>query len=105
MHTMIREDAKGKITRRREGAVQLAIMAALTKHNDLTVDYLARFHFRSEPTDNHIRSVKYALKRLIEFGVVQESRYRAKSGQKQYSLTIGAQKRRARKAGGLTIVK
>jgi predicted transcriptional regulator len=102
---MIPEDTKGKIARRREGPVQLAIMAALTKHNGLTVDYLARFHFRGEPTADHIRSVKYALKRLIESGMVQESRYRAKSGQKQYSLTVSAQKRRARKAGGLTVVK
>ena len=94
---MTRETAKVKITRDREGPVQRAIMATLTRLNNCTVIDLVAIGLkieREKMADDHIRSVKRALRRLIETQKVMETRFRTRKGEKQYSLVGGAQKRR-----------
>jgi hypothetical protein len=96
----------------REGPIQQAILAWLTRWNNATTVEMACVAYKVEQkalTRDHIRSAKYAVKRLIETGKVAESAYRAKNGQKQYSLITGAKKREPKrqppKPRGLTIVK
>src|SRR4029077_14608526 len=104
---MTRETAR-KITRDREGPIQESILAKLTRMNNLSAFHLGSAYFKVDHdklSDNQIRSVKRTLKRLIQAKKVVESPYRLRNGKKVYSLTVGAQKRRARKVGGLTIVK
>jgi hypothetical protein len=97
---MTRETPKVAITRDREGPIQRVILATLTRLNNLTVLDLTAIGLkieREKATDIHIRSMKRALKRLIETGKVIETRFRTKNGEKQYSLVGGAQRKRERK--------
>jgi hypothetical protein len=95
----------------REGPIQKSFMAIMTRFNAVTLIQLAAISYkvdRDKLTKDHLRSARRAIKLLIENGAVVEAAYRAKDGQKQYSLVTGAKKRepkRTLRKAGLTIVK
>ena len=95
----------------REGPVQKAILAWLTRWNNATIIEMACVAYGVEQralTRNHIRSTKYAVKRLAQDGKIAESAHRTTNGEKQYSLVAGARtkrgERRPVRKSGLTIV-
>jgi hypothetical protein len=77
---------KETITREREGPIQRAIFAYLTKWDTGTVRGMANAAYKANLTIIHIKSVQRAVKRLIEAGKIVETPFRYHNGEKLYSL-------------------
>jgi hypothetical protein len=78
---------KARITRDREGPIQLAALAWLTKSRYGTIlEIAAAVYAVKEPMPTHLKSMQRALKRLVEDDKVVVLSWRARNGQKQYSV-------------------